>query len=265
MSRDEVFVTIAATVLGPGAWLRWAFRLAGARRLQPGPGLTALGGTVLACAGVIFLVLRTVASEDVRSDPSYLFMYVVLGLAWLRLCERCVAFWGISARDDAIERRNVAAVAAIAGALAGVTLAYAGGNIGNGPGWWVVVFSAALATGGLALTWGVHERLTASSEAVVIDRDPAAGLRLGAFLTACGLLFGRGVAGDWESASATVVDCFVVVPAAIALLALSWILERTARRSPEQRPVSLALFGVGAGLLYLGLAAAFVLWLGWPS
>jgi hypothetical protein len=33
-----------------------------------------------------------------------------------------------------------------AGAILGLTLAFARGNIGNGPGWWVVVFSAGMST-----------------------------------------------------------------------------------------------------------------------
>lgn len=31
---------------------------------------------------------------------------------------------------------------AIVGALAGITFSFARANVGNGPGWWVVVFSA---------------------------------------------------------------------------------------------------------------------------
>ena len=48
---------------------------------------------------------------------------------------------------------NAAAAMATAGATIGVTLSYAGGNIGDGPGWWVVVFSAAIATAGLFACW----------------------------------------------------------------------------------------------------------------
>ena len=40
-----------------------------------------------------------------------------------------------------------AAVPAVVGALVGVTFCYAGGNIGDGPGWWVVVFSAGAGDG----------------------------------------------------------------------------------------------------------------------
>ena len=39
--------------------------------------------------------------------------------------------------------------------MLGVTLCYAGGNIGNGPGWWVVVFSAGLSTVALFAAWMV--------------------------------------------------------------------------------------------------------------
>ena len=39
-------------------------------------------------------------------------------------------FCGLSVRDDAIERQNIAASCGISGALIGVTLCFAGGNIG---------------------------------------------------------------------------------------------------------------------------------------
>jgi uncharacterized membrane protein YjfL (UPF0719 family) len=254
-----LFVTAAAVVLGPGAWVLWAFQLARARRLRAGPGAGALAAALLACTGIIFIVLITAASTDVREAPQYLLMYVVLGLAWLRMSEPLFAMGGVSARDDVIERRNHAALLAVSGALAGVTLCYAGGNIGDGPGWWVVVFSAALATLGLALAWALHERLTGSSDVIAIDRDPSAGLRFGAFLVACGLVLGRGVAGDWVSARQTVEDFLQVIPPLAVILALAWIIERMARPTAERPRAPMAIYGVGVALVYIGLAVAFVM------
>lgn len=182
MSDDETVVTILATVLGIGGWIWRALGLARASRLHPGVGFSVLMSAVAACAVLIFAVLTAAASADVRMAPNYLFMYMALGLAWIWLAEKMFAALGVGARDDAIERRNGAAAAALAGALVGVALCYAGGNIGDGPGWWVVVFSAGLSTLGLFAAWAIHEGLTGISEAVTIDRDPAAGVRLAAFL-----------------------------------------------------------------------------------
>src|SRR4029453_10538043 len=144
------------------------------------------------------------SAHDVRDDPTYLFMYVLLGAAWVGVWIRLLAMTGVSKRDDVVERSNSSAALAVAGATLGITLCYAGGNIGDGPGWWVVVFSAALATLALFAAWLLLGFASGVSDAVTVDRDPAAGLRLAAFLIGCGLILGRAVAGDWESAAATV-------------------------------------------------------------
>jgi hypothetical protein len=71
------------------------------------------------------------------------------------------------------------------GALLAVTLCYAGGNVGDVPGWWVVILSAALSTGTLLVAWLTLTGTAPIVDAVTVDRDPAAGLRLGAFLVLC--------------------------------------------------------------------------------
>jgi len=129
-------------------------------------------------------VLKTVASFDVVDDIRYKFMYLVLGLAWLRFAAVAFAFVGVSARDDAIERGNSAAAIALAGALVGAALCYVGGNIGDGPGWWVVVFSAVLSTLTSLVFWIVLSLCSPVIDAVVIDRDRATGARLAGFLIA---------------------------------------------------------------------------------
>ena len=149
--------------------------------------------------------------------------------------------------------------------MLGVTLCYAGGNIGDGPGWWVVVFSAALATGTLCVAWAALTTLTPAADAVAIDRDPAAGLRLGAFLLASGLILGRGVAGDWESAQATVADFTAALPAAAAILILAIVVERIARPTPERPRAAVVTFGLLPAALYLAIAMAAVSMIGWPA
>src|SRR4051812_13339427 len=94
---------------------------------------------------------------------------------------------------------------------------HAGANIGNGPGWWVVIFSAALATGSLLVLWIALADLTPVADAVAIDRDPAAGIRLGGWLAASGLVLGRAVAGDWESAWQTVAEAAAALPFVLTL------------------------------------------------
>jgi uncharacterized membrane protein YjfL (UPF0719 family) len=262
MSPDEGFVTVAACFLGPILWAVWWFRVRQAAAPRAPAFATRMAITVVVLGGFLVAVLTGAASEDVRGAPQYLFMYTVLGFAWLKVAELGFAYVGISARDDAIERGNAAAGEAVTGALVGVTLCYAGGNIGNGPGWWVVVFSAALATCTLAAAWLILDRLTGVNDVVTIDRDRAAGLRLGAFLIACGLLLGRGVAGDWVSVDFTVVDFARFLPAVALLILIAVLIERVARPTPE-RPRTPVAAGVGAGIIYVALAAAYVRSVGW--
>lgn len=266
MSEDEILVTVLSVVLGPGLWVWWLYRLSGLRAQSARPsGLGTLCATLVGCGAVIFAVLKTAASHDVRDAPAYLFMYVVLGLAWLRLAELFFAYLGVSTRDDVVERRNGAATLAIAGALLGVACCYAGGNVGDGPGWWVVVFSAGLATLGLCAAWLLHGSLSHANDAVTIDRDPAAGLRLGAFLVACGLVLGRSVAGDWISAGATIIDFARGLPAVAILLAAAALVEKFARPTPERPRAPLMSHGLLPALLYVGLAAVLVAAFGWPA
>jgi uncharacterized membrane protein YjfL (UPF0719 family) len=266
MSPDEIVVTIAAVAFGPIAWIMWFVRTSGST--LPGRGTTGLGvvaATVVACATLLLTVLVTAASHDVRTAVEYLFMYSVLGLAWLRLAEWLFAYAGVSVRDDVVERGNDAATIALSGALLAVTLCFAGGNIGDGPGWWVVVFSAALATAGLLVAWQGYALLTQGGDAVTIDRDRAAGLRLALFLVACGLVLGRSVAGDWRSVDITVRDFIRMLPFVGIILVAAGVIEPMARPTPQQPHPPVATHGLGFGIVYVVFALLALLFVGRPT
>ena len=265
MSPDESIVTIASVVIGPVLWAVWLFRLSRVQTLRHRPaGVNAIGLALVACAGILFAVLKTSASFDVVDAPVYLFMYVVVGLAWLRVFALVFAFLGLSIRDDVVERSNRAAVPAVVGGMIAVTLCYAGGNIGDGPGWWVVLLSAALATSGLIVAWLALAHLTDVVDAVTIDRDTAAGLRLGAFLVACGIALGRGVAGDWISAAATLSDFALSLPAVAVIVAIAALVESRSRLTPQRPRAPLFESGVLPAVVYLLIAIAAVAPFGWP-
>lgn len=265
MSVDEIIVTVAAIALGPVAWLvtlftLWRLPRFRERRIRSRTVTVTLGVCVL----LIYGVLRSAASFDVVDTPQYVAMYTVLGLAWLRVAETTFRFLGVSMRDDVVERGNEAAEAALVGALVGVTFCYAGANIGDGPGWWVVIFAAALATGTWLLVWFLLVLFSPVADTVAVDRDPAAGLRLGALLASCGLVMGRGVAGDWISADATVDDFVVAMPPVLLLLAVALVVEHRARSTPERPHPSLATWGVLPAAAYLAVAVAAVVRAGLP-
>lgn len=266
MSGDEVILTLFALIAGPVLWTVWLWqmsRIAVVRGQRA--AVASIAVTLIAAALLILFILDTAASSDVVDAPKYEFMYVVVGLAWVRAAQIVFPYFGLSPRDDVFERRNGAATVALAGAIAAVALCYAGGNIGNGPGWWVVVFSAVLATGALMVSWAVLTQLTSVADAVTVDRDTAAGIRLAFFLLSCGLLLGRGVAGDWISAGATVVDLAAMLPATSVILALAVIVEGLAKPTPQRPHAPIFELGILPSMLYLFVGAGAVWWTGWPT
>jgi hypothetical protein len=97
---------------------------------------------------IILFTLKMLASFDVVGSFIYILMYVFLGGAWLFLGITIMScLFDLSWLDDALNLNNTAALIAVAGGFLGLTLIYSGANIGNGPGWWCVIF-----TGGLDLT-----------------------------------------------------------------------------------------------------------------
>ena len=264
MSEDEFVVLVASGILASIAWVAWYWR---ALRLGQPPA-AALRMLLLAppvCGLLLFGVLRTVSSHDVRDDPVYLAFYMVLGAAWIAAWAWCFPLVGLSPRDDVLERGNGAAASVTAGALLAIALCFSGGNIGDGPGWWVVLFSAGLATASLFLTWLLFETLTGVSDAVTIDRDRAAAIRLVGLLLACGAIFGRGAAGDWESASQTAIDFAVAAVPVVPLLIVAVVVERIARPTPLRPKPSALVYGTLPALVYASAAAFALTQLGPPA
>ena len=266
MSADETIVAVIAAVMSLIAWLGWYVPVAtvGQPRL-PRRGRPALLAAPLLCAAVLYVVLKTVAAHDVRDDPRYIFFYLVLGAAWVGLAARLLPLAGVSVRDDVLERANPAAAYVAGGALVALTLCFAGGNVGDGPGWWVVVFSAALATGALFALWLALDALAGLADTVTIDRDEATGVRVAGYLVASGLILGRAVAGDWVSAGATVRDFVLVGWPVLPLLGAAAVLERSLRPTPQRPALRATTHGALPALLFVAAAALYVLLLGAPA
>lgn len=263
MSESELFAQWVSLGLGVVFWSLWLFQIFRVpARFSRFHERSLLLAVPLVCAAVLFWVLLRYAASDVRDAPVYLFLYMALGAAWLGVGTKILPLFGLSARDDVIERGNQAAAFAISGALLGITLCFAGGNIGDGPGWWVVVFCALLSTGALFLLWTFLDRATHLHDAVTIDRDPAAGLRLAGFFVGAGLILGRSVAGDWESAPGTLVDFLITAWPVLVLWVAALGVERHFRPSPEAPAPPLVSAGLVPALLYAGGGAAAVVLMG---
>jgi len=259
MSGDEAAVLLICIFLTLGFWGAWVrqpikFPSAG----MPRRPTRVLRLAPLVAALVLFAVLKTLSSFDVQDSAVYLTFYMLMGAAWVGVTTQLTALAGVSRRDDVIERRNGAAAIALAGAIVGITLAFAGGNIGDGPGWWVVVFSAAISTGTLYLLWLAFDNLTRINDTVTVERDPAAGVRLAGFLIAAGMLLGRGVAGDWVSAAATLRDFVVTAWPVFVLLAVAVAVERALRPTPERPSPPVGSHGMVPALTYVVAVLAYI-------
>ena len=160
MSEDELIVSIVSMGVAGLAWPRYYVSGRRVRHFARSDGARwIVDVTPVIAAAALFAVLKTLAAHDVRDDTAYLGLYFLLGAAWVAIALWPLPLVGVSLRDDVVERRNPSAAYVVAGAVLGLTFAYAGGNIGNGPGWWVVVFSAALATAALFVALAGPRRL----------------------------------------------------------------------------------------------------------
>lgn len=206
---------------------------------------------------ILLVVLTTWASFDVVDDPWYILGYASLGLVWVYATVPWLGtFADIRLRQDVRGHNNLAAAVVIAALTIGTTLAYSGGNIGDGPGWYVVAFCALLSTAAVfAVTFAVAI-LTDGEERITIDHDLGAAIRLGGAAIATGLIAGRAVAGDWESVGATVVDFlrfgWPVVVVGVAAVMIERVTPPAYLANTLLRSGLVAVLMIGGAAVYVG-------------
>lgn len=259
MSEDEMLVVLFCSVVA-GITLGWW--LVPIVRIRPLAGRGLPRGLLLAwpplCLAALYLVLRHAASADVRDSGVYLFFYMAMGAAWLGVGHRLLDCVDLRLRDDALERANPAAGWAVLGGQLGLTLCFAGANIGDGPGWWVVVFCGGLASVTLLLLWVLLDLLTRIGHHLTVARDTASGLRAFALLAGGGLILGRAAAGDWQGAGAATADFLRVGAPAWGLFAVGALCQGLLRPTVAFPRLPWWAAGLPPALLLLGLAATAV-------
>jgi hypothetical protein len=215
-----------------------------------------LSGSVVVNVVILLVVLTTWASFDVVDDPYYILGYASLGFLWVYATVPWLGtFADIRVKQDVRGHNNFAAAVVIAALTIGTTLAYSGGNIGNGPGWYVVAFCALLSTAAVfAVTFAVAV-LTDGEERITIDHDLGAAIRLGGAAIATGLVAGRAVAGDWVSVGATVVDFVVVGWPIIVIGVAAGVIERA---MPPAEIANTIVRSVAVAGVTIGVAAVYV-------
>jgi len=255
MSLGEMLVgmgSAAVTILFLYRWYRYI--LGGISAVKRNiPIRVALGLLPPAALLVIAGALDLFAAFDVIDG--WIFFYLLLGLAWL-CCGLMLmfAFFDLSWLDDALERRNPAAALALLGGGFGVTLIYSGANVGDGPGWWCVVFAGGLGLIAWLLLGILAERVNGVFRRITVERDVFCGIRTGCFLLASGLILARACAGDWTSFVQTVVefaDGWPVLLLAALFLGAERLFLRMDALAPENRR-NLLLLSAALGILFVG-------------
>ena len=261
MGDDEVFLLIVSAVLSLPTAYRWvnALHVAGRFRFR---GWPLLAVTPLAGLALVFVVLRHWADDEVRGDGRYITLLLFVGTALLGIVSHILHWFGLSLRHDAAERGNLAAALAWCGWILGVMIVFSGGNIGEGPSLWNNVFSAALGTATLFAFWLVLNWTAKVSHTITIDRDVASGLRIGAFILASGIVFGRALAGTWQSAWQAADDFVREGWITVAALAIAVMIEFVTRPTPKRPRPNWLSFGALPAACYLVAALAWVKWLG---
>jgi hypothetical protein len=212
--------------------------------------------------------LRAWGAAEVRADSSEIFLFTAVGWVWMLLASAAFPWLGLSLREDAVERKNPAAMAALSGAVLAVAICFAGGHLGEGETWWTNCFSFLLSTAGLLFLWLILECLARPSVAIAEERDLASGVRLAGFLLASSLILSRAVAGDWHSTASTVQD-FLRDGWPAALVGVVAVKTEISFRPRFDRPSSRLLTGgiIPAGG-YIILAALWLIhagpWEGMP-
>jgi hypothetical protein len=217
------------------AWAKWCHNTLGVSplRARPNAPVLLLGNPFL-CFGLILVVLMTASSRNVRGSAFYALLYELTAGLWLAGGMALFPFFGVSLRDDVLERANPGALWAVSGALLGLTACFAGANVGNGPGPQAVLFTAIVASAAFFLVWYFMDLAVGRwSEAITIDRNLGAGARLGVLLLCAGLAFGSAMTGDWVSAGATMRDFFIRSWPVAPALCLAALAERRLRRSSK--------------------------------
>lgn len=258
MSNDELFSLLVAIGFVLTTWVQWIRSgIAIPAYHRPRGARTTLSVTSAVAVALLYFVLQRWASSDVRDSTLYTSYYMVMGAGFTGATLLLLGAMGLSVRDDALERFNPAAGIALGGAILGCTAAFAGANIGDGPGWWVVVFSALLSNGALIAGWLVLDRLAETGEAITLDRDEATGWRAAGWFTGGGIIFGRAAAGNWSGAESAIFDFFRVGGGGLALFLGALAIEFSLRSKHERR--SHLFCGIVPAAIYLCGAIAYVI------
>ena len=208
----------------------------------------------------VTLEFRGVA--EIRATVTEVFFLTFMAAVWLTVATRLFPWFGLSLRDDAVERKNASALISLCGAVLALGFIYAGANIGEGPSITNNFFCDVIGSASFFLLWFLLELFGKISRSIAEDRDLATGLRTCGLFLAFGLIIGRALAGDWHSEAATIRDFIHDGWPATILLLLALIVEPLARPNRRQAFPPWPAYGLLPAALYVSLAAVWLWHLG---
>ena len=254
MSDDELFIAVLAVALALTFWGGW--RAAATRTnplARPGRRLAAVVAVVFVALGVVAAALLTGADPQVRGSPGLIVLFLAVAAVTLAGAVVAGAALGLLVLDGFVRGRNLAVGWAAAGLVLATGLVNAGASVGRGDTIYTTLGPLAMGLGALLALGAALAAATGRFRAVRLDRDGPAGVRVGGLFVAWGLILGRAVAGDWESARRTWEDFFAYGWPAVVLLAVAvpveWRLRPTVERPVTSWPagvLSVAGYVVGA-------------------
>jgi len=192
-----------------------------------------LGLLPLIFLAVIYFTLKNLASFDVKNDILFILFYIILGYAWIYGGLLLMAlFFDIHWIDDAINMNNKAALAAVTGNFFAIAFIYAGSNIGDGPGWWCVIFAGLLGIAAWIILGLIINYCTNIFERITIERDIGCGIRYLIYMFLSGIILGRACSGDWTSFSMTVIEFTIgwpVLPLTAVYILIELVFNKLAK------------------------------------
>jgi len=207
MDYSEIIVFVVSCVMLLVFLIRWYQPLI---KAWP-PEKNKPAKTILALLPAFFLllilfVLKFLASFDVVDSAVYIVFYIVLGFAWMSISLSLMTFFFDLRAGDSVYLNNKAALAAVTGEFFAAAFIYAGANVGDGPGWWCVIFAGSLGLAAWIILGLVIHLCTGIFERITVDRDAGCAVRFLVYLLASGAVLGYACSGDWTSFSMTVAE-----------------------------------------------------------
>lgn len=259
MGEDEIVALLASVVAGFFGLSRWYGRgLRTTWLAAPVAARTLLLVLPVVAIGGLWHVLGTYAAADVILYPQYRVLFAVMGMIWAFHVPRALTFIGVSYEDDAIERRNVAASIAVAGAVVASALVFTASNMGEGPSIWNTVETAVFASAVLALAVLLHAVATQVGDSISVERDVASGLRFAGWLVASGLVLARSCMGDWAGEAAMVGDVLAIGWPALALLVVAIPADMLFKPSDRSPVPNVLVAGALPAFVYVGAAVGYL-------